>query len=677
MTPLNVFLSDRSPISASTDIIICAHNALADVQACLTTVVAHTHAPYRLILIDDGSDAPTRDYLAEFAHRHLALLQRNDHALGYTRAANQGLRLAQAPYIVLLNSDTLVAPQWLERLITCAASAPNIGMAGPLSNTASWQSIPEIEQNGDWASNPLPLDMRVTQMAARVAASSMRVYPRLPFLNGFCLLLKRALLDNIGYFDEDNFGAGYGEENDYCIRARAADWELAVADDVYVYHAQSKSYSHARRQQLGEAAYQRLLAKHGTEKIEQGVAVCRHSAVMQGVRRRAQYLLERWHFIAQGQYRWHGKKVVFLLPILEAGGGGNVVINEALAMQKMGVNVSLINWTRFREPFERTHPGLSLPMIYVDHEDQVPAHCDNADAVIATANFTVDWLAPLAERAPKLAYYIQDFEPYFYIEKLACKTWFWRFPWLRRRLAGYFFRTNPDFRRAWLSYLRIPGLLRFTKTAWNQRELRYQTGLDCTPVGISCALDTFYPTCDNAHENGGVRISAMIRPSSGRRAAARTMRVLGKIQQHYRERVSITLFGAWENDPLFQALPRDFVYHNRELLNSQEVAVLFNDSDIFVDFSHFQAMGLTALEAMACRTAVIVPRTGGADSFARHNENAVVIDAACESRCYEALAALIEDKALRQRLAAQAAQDSVRYYPERSAYQILQLLFDT
>ncbi len=654
------------------DIIICVHNALDDVKRCLESILAHTTAPFRLILIDDGSATPTRVFLNDFSAQHGVLLLCNESAQGYTRAANQGLRKSTAPFVVLLNSDTIVAPQWLDRLIACANSAPNIGMAGPLSNTASWQSIPEIEHKGDWATNPLPLDMRVEQMAARVAAASPCIYPRLAFLNGFCLLIKRTLIDAIGIFDEDNFGAGYGEENDYCIRALQADWELALADDVYIYHAQSKSYSHDRRKPLADRAYENLVAKHGSQIIEDGVRVCRDSLVMTALRTRARHLLKHWHVIEEGQYLWRGKKVIFLLPIFEPGGGGNVVISEALAMRKMGVDVWLLNWARFREPFEQSHPHVDLPVIYVEHEDEVPDQCHDADAVIATANFTVDWLTPLAKREnpPVLAYYIQDFEPYFYIEHLSGKAW------LRRRLSGYYFRKHAEFRRAWLSYLQVPNLVRFTKTEWNRREVKRQTGQDCDVVGISYAAHIFLPCTNRARANARpIHIGAMVRPSSERRAAGKTMRVLRAISKAYGARVKITIFGAYQHDPLLLQLALDFPHENLELLNSQQVANLFNRLDIFADFSHFQAMGLTALEAMACGTATIVPANGGARSFARHGDNAWVIDSANFAECYKAVCDLLDNDEQRQRIAWQAAQDVVSYTPEQVALNILRYLF--
>ena len=76
----------------------------------------------------------------------------------------------------------------------------------------------------------------------------------MPFLNGFCLLIRRAVLEGVGLFDEANFGEGYGEENDYCLRARNAGWTLALADDTYIYHAQSRSYNPERRKNLSDRA---------------------------------------------------------------------------------------------------------------------------------------------------------------------------------------------------------------------------------------------------------------------------------------------------------------------------------------------------------------------------------------------------------------------------------------
>lgn len=274
-------LSDSSSASAlrgalhePVDIIVCVHNARDDVQRCLDSVVLHTSTPYRLIIVDDGSERTTATYLQGFVQlASNAVLLRNDHARGYTQAANQGLRASTSSVVVLLNSDTIVTPHWLDHLLDCLQSDPQIGVAGPLSNAASYQSVPErFEPTGDWALNPAPPGWDTTSIAAAVEQLSPRAFPRVPFVNGFCLAIKRAVIDAIGFFDEAGFPDGYGEENDFCLRAADAGFALAIADQAYVYHAKSRSYSHQRRRTLGRSGRETLISKHGLERLTAGEA---------------------------------------------------------------------------------------------------------------------------------------------------------------------------------------------------------------------------------------------------------------------------------------------------------------------------------------------------------------------------------------------------------------------
>jgi GT2 family glycosyltransferase len=658
------------------NIIICVHNALTDVKACLNSIGKNTTSAYKLILVDDGSDIETRNYLRDYANKNFISLLRNETARGYTIAANQGMRAAKGSYIVLLNSDTIVSPNWLDKLIICAESDTKIGMVGPLSNTASWQSIPKIEDKGDWATNPLPTDITVAQMATRISTFSARLYPRLAFLNGFCLLIKRQLIDDIGYFDEKNFAQGYGEENDYCIRARQANWQLVVADDVYIYHAQSKSYSHERRKKLAEQAGIALANKHGQAIIDVGVKQCQDSILLKTIRSRAKHSIARWNLITEAQYNWRGKRVIFVLPIWLIGGGANVVIDEAQAMLRMGIDVCILNFLHHQVEFEKSYPDLDVPVKYVGAYFEIPDICKEFDAVIATANNSVEWIAPLAEQAnpPIIGYYIQDFEPYFYIDKPTRYRLFWQHSWLRRRFASYYFRTQAGFREAWISYLRIPNMVHFTKTLWNKSEIETQIQKPCTVIGSSCNIDLFIPRSERSNITT-VRICAMIRPSSSRRGAERTMRVLSKLQQNYGDKVEIILFGVTDNDPQFLALKRDFKYKNLGICLPKQLAQLFNKVDIFVDFSNFQAMGLTAMEAMACGVAVIVPKIGGTNSFAIDQKNSIVIDTTSDHRCYTALSNLVSNRKRRLSLMTQASQDMAAFYSEKPAYRILKKLF--
>src|SRR5262249_29703374 len=91
----------------------------------------------------------------------------------------------------------------------------------------------------------------------------------------------------------------------------------------------------------------------------------------------------------------------------------------------------------------------------------------------------------------------------------------------------------------------------------------------------------------------------------------------------------------------------------------------------------FQAMGLTAMEAMACGAAVIVPMEGGATTFARHDHNSLVVDSTSKETCLSTLFRVVRDRDLRRRIQQNAVQDICQFYPEKAAYHALSLLFGT
>jgi len=643
------------PHTAQIDVIICVHNALEDVKRCLQAVLIHSTHPYRLILVDDGSENQTRTFLEDFANQHDCSLLHNEIARGYTLAANQGMQASKGDFVVLLNSDTIVTAHWLDRLTACALSEDRIGIVGPLSNTASWQSIPKISEDGDWATNPLPTNMTVDEMGALVAAGSAHLYPEMKLLNGFCLFIRRAVLDQIGYFDDETFGPGYGEEDDFCLRARAAGWKLALADNTYIYHAQSKSYSTERRRQLYERAGEKLREKHGAEPIEASINYNQNDRVLHGIRARSQGWFARQELIAVAQQNYIGKRVLFLLPIMVAGGGGNVIISEALAMRRMGVDVRLFNLPEYRLAFEQSYPSLDFPVIYAERQELLSIS-GGFDAVIATINTSVSWLQELPKAWPqlRLAYYVQGFEPLMYQEG------------------------SPDYQTALQSYTLLPQLTLFSKTAWTRQQVQDHTGAVCRVIGPSINIDLFRPRPSiwRTQADQPIKIAAMVRAGSPYRSPYRTMEVLQKASWRYGPSIEVLLFGIDPGDPEFSKLPVEFTWRATGLLSPWQVARFMNEIDIFVDFSQHQAMGLSALEAMACGAAVIVPQNGGAVEFVQDSQNGLIVDTSSTAACWQALQQLIDDAPLRQRIRVQALQDVCQYHPEQAAFNILKILFD-
>ncbi|HAS6502879.1 TPA: glycosyltransferase family 2 protein [Vibrio parahaemolyticus] len=248
----------------SIDIIIPVYNACDDVLMCLSSLIEKTDLLHRVIVINDGEEPKTAEMLDAFNNTfsHLEVVN-NDENMGYTKSVNKGIRLSNANWVVVLNSDTIVSEGWLGRLMNCALSEEQVGMVGALSNAASWQSVPNIhDDKGDWHLNPLPNGMTVDDVASKVAQLSQRAYPQVGVINGFCQLINTEMLDSIGLLDEVAFPVGYGEENDMCARAVKAGYKLIIADDTYVFHSKSKSFGHDKRKVLAKQGSIALKAKH-------------------------------------------------------------------------------------------------------------------------------------------------------------------------------------------------------------------------------------------------------------------------------------------------------------------------------------------------------------------------------------------------------------------------------
>jgi GT2 family glycosyltransferase len=247
-----------------TQIVLPVYNGDAVVRDCLRSLRANDDSAFQVLVVDDGSRGFTAEMLRdEVAGDPRFLLHRRDTNRGYTKSINEGVMLTTAPWVVVLNSDVLVPAGWLDRLHAAVRARPGTGMAGPLSNAATWQSIPDVKRaDMGWATNDSIEPRHLARVQAMLAGVSQRDYPEFPVLNGFCTLIAREVFDRVGLYDEDAFPMGYGEETDLCLRARRAGFRLTLADDCFVYHHKSISFGAAGRSPLTRAGGLEMTNKH-------------------------------------------------------------------------------------------------------------------------------------------------------------------------------------------------------------------------------------------------------------------------------------------------------------------------------------------------------------------------------------------------------------------------------
>lgn len=238
-------------------VIVPVYNAPQELRECIDSLLMHTRlgqGGHRVIFSDDASPDPeVRRVFDEYDGIDGLVFLRNDTNRGYTGNVNLGIETAcgidPAGDVVLLNSDTRVTPQWLELLQRSAMRRPSIGTVSALSDNAGAYSVPVRN-----ASNPVPPWMTEDDHARMITRNSLMRLPTVPTTSGFCMYIKQGVFADIGLFDGENFPRGYGEENDFCMRAGYAGWEHAIADNLIIYHERSASFLGAKTALMDRAS---------------------------------------------------------------------------------------------------------------------------------------------------------------------------------------------------------------------------------------------------------------------------------------------------------------------------------------------------------------------------------------------------------------------------------------
>lgn len=234
------------------DVIIPVYNG-ADVSLrCILSVLRarrEVRVAHEVIVINDASsDGQLNAELEALAAQGLFTLLRNDENRGFVVTVNRGMQLHPERDVVLLNSDTEVYGDWLDRLRRAVEHEQRVATVTPLSNNATLCSYPNTLHD-----NPYPLEVTYPELDRLAATVNAGLTVEAPTGVGFCLYITRSCLDDVGFFDADRYGRGYGEENDFCQRAIRLGWKNLLAGDVFVRHWGAASFQGERARRLKQA----------------------------------------------------------------------------------------------------------------------------------------------------------------------------------------------------------------------------------------------------------------------------------------------------------------------------------------------------------------------------------------------------------------------------------------
>ena len=348
-------------------------------------------------------------------------------------------------------------------------------------------------------------------------------------------------------------------------------------------------------------------------------------------------------------------KVLYVLPVKGGGGGAHSVAQEVNELVKMGIGAQIAvnegNFPSFVTCYSDM-PNVSSNVVSFKDKSSLAELIKHVDTVVCTLFTSVSLVKSALEELsskPKVAYYAQDYEPLFVLPD------------------------NPLWREAFDSYTLIPGMTVFAKTDWIRNVIKANHNIDVEKVCPSIDHDVYYPGLNKPQSQ--LWVTAMVRPSTPRRAPKRTMRLLKNLAEKYGYDVSINIFGCTDEEIFNHNLPRDFNFHNHGVLTRNQVSSLLRQSHLFIDLSDYQAFGRTGLEAMACGCVSVVPVLGGTDEYIEHGVNGFAVDPRDENNTLNTISKFIDsDPEVKNELARNGFIKSQSFSVRKAAYSEYKIL---
>ncbi len=251
-----IFVARKKETRPLVSVIIPVYNQAKYTEEMLSSLNPHKKYNLEIIIVDNASDYETKAVIQNFAKQNDKVkIITNEENLGFPKAVNQGLQIAQGEYITIANNDIILPEDWLENMLHLAKTDSEIGIVGPVSNKVSG-----VQKLKDIGISDKKEEIRkvMTEISKKYKGKSF-FFPRVAFL---LVLIKRKVIEKLGALDE-RFTPGNFEDDDYCLRAQIKGFKTAIALDTFVYHYGSVSFK-----KDGNDKYQKLLETNREKFIE-------------------------------------------------------------------------------------------------------------------------------------------------------------------------------------------------------------------------------------------------------------------------------------------------------------------------------------------------------------------------------------------------------------------------
>lgn len=585
------------------DIIIPVYKAPEWVKLCVYALFTNTDPKIinKVFLINDCDDQFTSDCLKNLKNKYgnkITIIQ-NEQNLGFVKTVNHGLELSAADYVLLLNSDCLLAKNSIEKLINHLKNNPEIGLICPLASNAANLTI------------PIPEGWNYTQVDALLEKHFLGQNFDACTIVGNCLMLTRKCLDKVGYLDEA-YGTGYGEETDYQFKAMAKGFKAKVAIDTYVFHKAEASFGTSKEKQARLAKNRELFFSRWGNQYDTELKKYEKNDPIK-------YILSQLPKNA-----WSPKidTLFYLDGIVQNAGGVHVVVDI--------VNYLTINGESINILYNLQYPYQEITLFTPISSSRIEKIQTNQ--IISTVWKTAFAAKKIADQKnAKMLSFVQGYEAYF--------------------------ENGTVFGGVETSYKLADNILTISK--YLQKELKevFHQNSYIIPNGINYDLIHTTP-----HIKKQKTITFILRDNvmKGDWIIMDIVKRLNAINQKIK--INIISINEFVMFPEIEQNDNFKINIIKGAQNRNTIYQLLQKSDIYVDTSLSEGFGLTALEAMAAGCIPIVANSLGIKEYLEPNINGLIIEKVNDSRAYmNAIEKIISDEKLAKKLA-QEAQSTAKQY---------------
>ena len=571
------------------DIIIPVFNSIHIVESCIETALKRTHWPFHITIVDDSSDSFTHKKLEKLAKHPKISLITNANNRGFAASVNRGMKATNGEYICFLNSDVLVTPLWLTKMLMALKADPRNQIVCPSTNNTAVVNIPMSDGASYLTMNKI------------FEGFAIRKYPEI-MPTGFCFLFQRSLIDKIGYLDEafENFG----EESDYWMKAVAyvegddfPRYRAVMADDTYVFHERGASFA-----SLGEEAHMQL-RKMASGRFHQLWPHYAHWKKSYNEDRVLGHLREKIPAAFLNTYHDAPYRICWVVHSVNMCGAMRYIADIVNEINERGGDARVVVVRRESDQGAINPLGelRAAPVVFNNHEEflaNFEHHVFHDGIVVASTSELASVVMDLCSRNTKLSplLHVQSYEPVMVQE-----------PELIEQTQ--------------LSFKKIPAVISSSK--WITKELKTLGVKPFATVlpGVDCNL--FY----GRGRGGDTRPTVMI-PMIGNyefKGYARGLELITALENHP------SWWKELDGRILVYGTPQLAIKSNAICLGTLSQVRLANllgsEVDVFIDPSHIHSYGMPALEAMVSGVDVVTWDNKGIHEYAKDGKHCEIHDA--------------------------------------------------